>query len=138
MLSRGNDTVAIVEPQRAATSAGLRYIGDRLPGLRRRKAGGGFSYLRADGPRAVVKRIRALVIPPAWRDVWICPFPDGHLEATGRNARGRKQYLYHLRFREIRESNKYQHVIAFAETLPAIRAKVREHMTLRGLLLAAC
>jgi DNA topoisomerase-1 len=74
-----------------------------------------------------------LAIPPAWTDVWICPFADGHIQATGRDARGRKQYRYHSRFREVRESTKYEHVVAFADALPAIREKVREHMSLRGL-----
>ena len=81
----------------------------------------------------VLRRIKSLAIPPAWTDVWICPFADGHIQATGRDAKGRKQYRYHPRFREVRESTKYEHVVAFAEALPAIRAKVREHMALRGL-----
>src|ERR1700716_429955 len=75
----------------------------------------------------VLKRIKALAIPPAWTDVWICPWADGHIQATGRDAKGRKQYRYHARFREVRESTKYEHVVAFADALPAIRAKVREH-----------
>jgi DNA topoisomerase I len=137
VLSRDSDTAVIAEPQQAAASAGLRYIADSRPGIRRRKSGIGFFYVDSDGSRVsetnALKRIRALAIPPAWQDVWICPFPDGHLQATGRDARGRKQYLYHPRFREIRDSTKYQHVIAFADTLPAIRAKVREHMALPGL-----
>jgi DNA topoisomerase-1 len=74
-----------------------------------------------------------LVIPPAWTDVWICPFADGHIQAIGRDARHRKQYRYHTRFRELRESTKYEHVIAFAEALPAIRARVQEDMGRRGL-----
>jgi DNA topoisomerase-1 len=81
----------------------------------------------------VLRRIKSLAIPPAWGDVWICPFVDGHIQATGRDAKGRKQYRYHPRFREVRESTKYEHVVAFAEALPDIRAKVREHMALRGL-----
>ena len=70
---------------------------------------------------------------PAWTDVWICPWVDGHIQATGRDAKGRKQYRYHARFREVRESTKYEHVVAFADALPSIREKVREHMALRGL-----
>jgi DNA topoisomerase-1 len=81
----------------------------------------------------VLKRIRALAIPPAWTDVWICPFADAHIQATGRDAKGRKQYRYHARFREVRESTKYEHVVAFADALPGIREKVQEHMGLRGL-----
>jgi DNA topoisomerase I len=81
----------------------------------------------------VLRRIKSLAIPPAWTDVWICPSADGHIQATGRDAKGRKQYRYHGRFREVRESTKYEHVVEFAEALPAIRATVREHMALRGL-----
>jgi DNA topoisomerase-1 len=92
---------------------------------------------RADGSKLsepdVLKRIRAVAIPPAWTDVWICPWVDGHIQATGRDAKGRKQYRYHARFREVRESTKYEHVVAFADSLPSIREKVREHMALRGL-----
>ncbi len=137
MLNRDSDTPVIAEPQQAAASAGLRYVADSRPGIRRRKSGAGFFYVHSDGSRLsdanALKRIRALAIPPAWKDVWICALSDGHLQATGRDARGRKQYLYHPRFREIRDSTKYQHVIAFADTLPAIRAKVRGHMALPGL-----
>jgi DNA topoisomerase I len=137
VLSRDSDTTVIAEPQQAAASAGLRYVTDSRPGIRRRKSGAGFFYVHSGGARIsdanTLKRVRALAIPPAWKDVWICPYSDGHLQATGRDARGRKQYLYHPRFREIRDSTKYQHVIAFADTLPAIRAKVREHMALPGL-----
>lgn len=137
MLSRDSSNAVIVEPQQAAAAVGLRYVADSGPGLRRRKSGRGFIYVRADGSRLsdpdAVKRIRSLAIPPAWKDVWICPFAQGHLQATGRDARGRKQYRYHPRFREIRDSTKYEHVVAFADALPAIRAKVRKHMALPGL-----
>jgi DNA topoisomerase I len=128
---------AIVDPRDAAESAGLRYVSVERPGIRRKKAGTGFSYTQPDGSRLIepdaLKRIRALAIPPAWTDVWICPFPDGHIQATGRDAKGRKQYRYHARFREVRESTKYEHVVAFADALPSIRETVREHMALRGL-----
>jgi DNA topoisomerase-1 len=131
------DVQTIVDPKDAAESAGLKYVSDARPGIRRRKSGKGFTYSRADGSRLterdVLGRVKSLAIPPAWTDVWICPFADGHIQATGRDAKGRKQYRYHPRFREIRESTKYEHVVAFAEALPAIRAKVREHMALRGL-----
>lgn len=127
----------IVDPKDAAESAGLRYVSDGRPGIRRRKSGKGFTYTRADGSALrepdVLTRIKSLAIPPAWTDVWICPFSNGHIQATGRDAKGRKQYRYHPRFREVRESTKYEHVVAFAEALPGIRAKVREHMALRGL-----
>jgi DNA topoisomerase-1 len=133
-----SDTVeTIVDPKDAAESAGLRYVSDARPGIRRKKAGTGFRYMRADGSKLtekdVLKRIMALAIPPAWTEVWICPFADGHIQATGRDAKCRKQYRYHPRFREVRESTKYEHVVAFADALPAIREKVQEHMGLRGL-----
>jgi DNA topoisomerase-1 len=127
----------IVDPKDAAESAGLKYVSDIRPGIRRRKAGTGFTYSRADGSklseRPLLRGIKALAIPPAWTDVWICPRADGHIQATGRDAKGRKQYRYHPRFREVRESTKYEHVVAFADALPSIREKVREHMALRGL-----
>ena len=125
------------EARDAAESAGLRYVSDARPGIRRKKAGKGFAYVRADGSKLIerdaLKRIKVLAIPPAWTDVWICPWAGGHIQATGRDAKGRKQYRYHARFREIRESTKYEHVVAFADALPSIREKVREHMGLRGL-----
>jgi DNA topoisomerase I len=138
LLIESPDAVqTIVDPRDAAESAGLRYVSDERPGIRRKKVGTGFSYVRADGSRLMergaLKRIKALAIPPAWTDVWICPFPDGHIQATGRDAKGRKQYRYHGRFREVRESTKYEHVVAFADALPSIRDTVREHMALRGL-----
>ena len=138
MLLKSSDTVeTIVDPRDAAESAGLRYVSDARPGIRRKKVGTGFSYARADGSKLiekdVLKRIKTLAIPPAWTEVWICPFTDGHIQATGRDAKGRKQYRYHPRFREVRESTKYEHVVAFADALPAIREKVQEHMALRGL-----
>ena len=138
MLAGSEDsTQTIVDPKDAAESAGLRYVSDDRPGIRRKKAGKGFTYTRADGSKLsesdVLKRIKALAVPPAWTDVWICPFADGHVQATGRDAKRRKQYRYHVRFREVRESTKYEHVVAFADALPSIRGKVREHMALRGL-----
>jgi DNA topoisomerase I len=127
----------IIDPQEAAESAGLRYVSDARPGIRRRNAGKGFTYTRTDGSRLterdVLRRIKALAVPPAWTDIWICPFADGHIQATGRDAEGRKQYRYHARFREVRESTKYEHVVAFAEALSLIREQVRQHMALRGL-----
>lgn len=131
------DVQTIVDPKDAAEFAGLRYVSDTRPGIRRRKSGKGFTYTRADGSRLAepdaLSRIKSRAIPPAWTDVWICPIADGHVQATGRDAKGRKQYCYHPRFREVRECTKYEHVVAFAKALPAIRARVREHMALRGL-----
>jgi DNA topoisomerase I len=116
---------------------GLRYVSDDAPSIRRRRAGKGFVYLDAKGRRVAdadtLKRIRSLVIPPAWTDVWICALADGHIQATGRDAKGRKQYRYHADYREAREQSKYEHLFEFAEALPTIRGKVAEHMSLRGL-----
>lgn len=137
MLDPAADAQIIVDPKDAAESAGLRYVSDGRPGVRRKKSGKGFSYARPDGTKLsdahVLARIRSLAIPPAWTSVWICPFADGHVQATGRDAKGRKQYRYHPLFREVRESTKYEHVVAFADALPRLRTKVRRHMTLRGL-----
>jgi len=138
LLLESPDTFeTVVDPKDAAESAGLRYVSDARPGIGRKKAGTGFTYTRADGSRLsekdVLKRIKALAIPPAWTDVWICPFANGHVQATGRDAKGRKQYRYHARFREVRESTKYEHVVAFADALPGIREKVKEHLALHGL-----
>ena len=113
------------------------YVSDEDRGLRRERAGEGFAYFKPSGEpvtdEATLERIRRLAIPPAWTDVWICPKPNGHLQATGRDARGRKQYKYHPRFRDMRESTKYEHMIEFARALPAIRATLDKHMGLRGL-----
>jgi DNA topoisomerase I len=131
------DLQPVIDPQEAAESAGLRYVSDVGPGIRRRSSKKGFAYVNDDGSKLTaaeaLRRIKSLAVPPAWTDVWICPSADGHIQATGRDARGRKQYRYHPRFRELRESTKYEHLVAFAEALPRIRAKVREHMSLRGL-----
>jgi len=120
-----------------ARHAGLRYVRDAEPGIARRGQGGSFRYVTAQG-RAVrdgetLARIRSLVIPPAWRDVWICPRSDGHLQATGRDARGRKQYRYHPRWRHVRDETKYGRMAAFARALPRIRARVSRDLARRGL-----
>jgi DNA topoisomerase I len=137
MLLDDNETGTVVDPRDAAESAGLLYVSDEEPGIRRRKAGKGFCYLNPDGTRledaATLDRIRSLAIPPAYTDVWICSKAHGHIQATGRDAKGRKQYRYHPRFREVRESTKYERMLEFARGLPAIREKVAEHMALRGL-----
>jgi DNA topoisomerase-1 len=121
----------------AARAAGLRYVTDTVPGIRRRRSGRGFVFERPDGVRisdpATLRRIRALVIPPAWTDVWICPDPNGHIQASARDARGRKQYRYHDRWRELRDSNKFDRLVAFGETLPALRARVRRDLGKPGL-----
>jgi DNA topoisomerase I len=116
---------------------GLRYVCDSGPAIRRRRAGKGFVYLDSKGRRIadpdILRRIRSLVIPPAWTDVWICPSADGHVQATGRDAKGRKQYRYHAEYREAPEGAKFEHMLQFAKALPTIRATVAEHMSLRGL-----
>jgi DNA topoisomerase I len=117
--------------------AGLRHCSDERPGITRRRAGKGFSYRGPDGRPIrdpdVLERIRRIVIPPAWTDVWICPHPDGHLQATGRDARGRKQYRYHARFRARREDAKFERLIAFAKALPKIREQVDADLQRPGL-----
>jgi len=130
-------TQLVVDPRDAAESVGLRYVSDDEPGLRRRKIGKGFSYLKPDGKsvrdEATRERIRKLAIPPAYSDVWICSRANGHIQATGRDAKGLKQYRYHPNFREFRESTKYEHMLDFARSLPDIRAMIAEHMGRRGL-----
>jgi DNA topoisomerase I len=128
---------AVVDPKDAAEYAGLSYVSDERPGIIRKRSGKAFRYEDPQGDKvddeATLKRIKTLAIPPAWTDVWICSSANGHIQATGRDARGRKQYRYHNRFREVRESTKYHHMLAFAESLPAIRGRVQEHLSLRGL-----
>lgn len=125
------------EPQQAAARAGLRWVDDSQPGIQRKRKGKSFAYLNSKGKPVrspeILKRIKALVIPPAWRDVWICADPLGHLQATGRDGRGRKQYRYHPRWRETRDENKYGHLLAFARVLPTIRRKVAGHLRRRRL-----
>ena len=115
----------------------MRYVGDWQPGFSRKLNKKRFVYLNLQGQplrdRVDLSRIKALAIPPAWTGVWICSKTNGHLQATGRDARGRKQYRYHARWREIRDENKYQRMIAFAQALPAIRASVQRDLTLFGL-----
>ncbi|TFZ06200.1 DNA topoisomerase IB [Ramlibacter henchirensis] len=134
---RIDETAPAVDPVEAARSAGLAYVTDEEPGLRREAVRDGFTYLRPNGSEVrdeqTLQRIRKLAIPPAWTEVWICPSADGHLQATGRDARGRKQYRYHPRFREVREETKYEHMLEFARALPALRERVAGHMGLRGL-----
>ncbi len=121
----------------SARAARLRYSSDLRPGISRRRAGRGFSYRRPDGTivsdAAVRARIVALAIPPAWTDVWICPDPAGHLQATGRDARGRKQYRYHARWRVRRDDDKFDRLIEFAGVLPRIRERVDADLARSGL-----
>src|SRR5678809_1118855 len=117
--------------------ASLRYVSDESTGIRRRGAGTGFVYLDSAGRRirdaATLDRIRAIAIPPAWRDVWICPIPDGHIQATGRDARGRKQYRYHRHWQEARDELKFDRMIDFGRVLPKIRRRVRRDLRGTGL-----
>jgi DNA topoisomerase-1 len=117
---------------RAAREAGLVYVDDREPGIRRSRSGRGFHYQNPNGgairDAKEITRIKALAVPPAWTDVWICPSPRGHIQATGRDARGRKQYRYHPLWRETRDRTKYDRIVPFGEALPAIRKRVREDL----------
>jgi DNA topoisomerase-1 len=121
-----------------AKGAGLRYVNDGEPGIARRGTDvANFSYHRPNGSEIraphVLKRIRALAIPPAWTDVWICPDPNGHIQATGRDDKGRKQYRYHPRWQEVRDQTKYERMIAFARALPKIRARIDADLARPGL-----
>jgi DNA topoisomerase-1 len=129
--------VTAAEPRAAARAAGLRYVTDDQPGIRRLKARTGFRYVAADGKpvtdRDELARIRSLAVPPAYTDVWIAPYRNAHLQATGRDARGRKQYRYHKRWRETRDETKFDRMVAFANALPGIRAAVSRDLARPGL-----
>jgi DNA topoisomerase-1 len=131
-------TAETLSPPQAARHAGLRSVSDQGPGIRRRRSrGGSFTYVGPDGLAVrdpeTLARIRSLAIPPAWTDVWICPVENGHLQATGRDARGRKQYRYHPRWREVRDADKYERLAAFARALPRIRRRVERDLARPGL-----
>ncbi len=117
--------------------AGLDYVTDGLAGIRRQRAGKGWAFYAPDGTKiddkAERKRISALVIPPAWTDVWICPDAKGHIQATARDARGRKQYRYHPRYRETRDKSKFRRMLEFSEILPEIRERVERDLRARDL-----
>lgn len=127
----------VTDPVGSARAAGLRYVNDTMPGLRREKKGDEFVYIGLDGQpvtaEAELTRIKKLGIPPAYTDVWICPRPNGHLQATGRDSRGRKQYRYHPRWRVVRDETKYDRLLAFGAALPDIRAQVAKDLALPGL-----
>ncbi len=128
---------SVAEAQSMAKDAGLIYVSDCQPGIRRLKSGRGFKYVSPDHSALreakALDRIRMLAIPPAYRDVWICVQPRGHLQATGRDARGRKQYRYHADWRTLRDGAKFERIIAFARGLPALRAKLKRDLKLDGL-----
>src|SRR5205809_2287581 len=121
----------------SAKAAGLHYVTDSLPGIRRRRVGRGYSYVDPDGrvirERERIRRFRSLVIPPAWSNVWICPLPEGHLQVTARDARGRKQYRYHPNFRARRDGTKFERLFAFGDVIWKIRERVENDVQLPGL-----
>jgi len=126
-----------VDPVSSAKAARLRYVSDQRPGIRRIGSGKKFRYVGSDGIAVrdsdILARIRSLVIPPAWTDVWICPHPNGHLQATGRDVRGRKQSRYHPRWREVRDETKYGRILIFGQRLPQIRERVARDLARPGL-----
>jgi DNA topoisomerase-1 len=127
----------VPDPQEQAEAAHLRYVNDGDPGISRQRSGRGFTYKDANGKRVTdrktLERIQKLVIPPAWTDVWICDSPNGHIQVMARDAKGRKQYRYHERWRSARDETKFSRMIAFGEALPKIRKRVQEDLALRGL-----
>jgi DNA topoisomerase I len=127
----------VSDPVESAQAAGLRYVSDTQPGIRRKKSGKGFPYIGPDGKTIreskELARIRSLAIPPAYTDVWICPSPNGHIQATGRDARGRKQYRYHPKWREVRDETKFGRMLAFSQVLPKIRSRIERDLSLPGL-----
>jgi DNA topoisomerase I len=135
--SNGDRMATPADAAPAIRAAGLYYVCDRTPGISRRRAGKGFCYRAPDGrlikDRAELARLKSLAIPPAWTSVWICPHPKGHLQATGLDARRRKQYLYHLAWRLARDEAKFDRLPAFARALPKIRARVAQDQARRGL-----
>ncbi|TWH99734.1 DNA topoisomerase IB [Luteimonas cucumeris] len=136
-MTRDDDATPADAAAHTAGQAGLVYVSDAMPGIGRRRAGKGFVYRRASGrpvrDAATLSRIRQLAIPPAYTDVWICAVPNGHLQATGRDARGRKQYRYHPQWNQMRGDGKFDRIVAFATALPRLRRAVRRDLKLPGL-----
>ena len=134
--AENNDGIAGDANEQAATDSGLVYVNDLEPGIRRRRAGQGFRYLDASGKpvrnQHTLTRIRALAIPPAYVEVWICGRADGHLQATGRDARGRKQYRYHAQWQQLRGDGKFDRIVAFGQALPRLRRNLRRDLALPG------
>ena len=130
-------TLELADPEASAQEAGLRYVTDTGPGIRRRRAGKSWAYIGPDGKRITdrdrVAWINRLAIPPAWTDVWICPIKRGHLQATGRDGKGRKVYRYHPRWRQVRDEAKYGRLVEFARALPRIRRRTERDLRRRGL-----
>jgi DNA topoisomerase I len=134
---RRNELVAAQAPVESARAAGLRYTTDSRPGITRKRRGSGFAYFTPEGKALrnadELARIRSLVIPPAWTNVWICPDPLGHLQATGRDAKGRKQHRYHPKWRKVRDETKYYRMLAFARALPSLRRRTQTDLARTGL-----
>src|SRR5438477_4701166 len=130
-------SASVLEAVEVAKAAGLVYVRDSDPGIRRRRRNDGFDYIAPDGSALTndesLARIRALAVPPAYEDVWICTNPRGHLQATGRDARGRKQYRYHAEWRCVRDGTKFERMIEFGEALPRLRRRLRRDLALPGL-----
>src|SRR6202162_5241697 len=131
------DPKIVTDAVDVAEEAGLRYVSHDQPGYTRKIKGDEFEYFDTEGKpirdEQRLLRIKRLAIPPAWTDVWICPSANGHVQATGRDARGRKQYRYHSLWREVRDSNKYDRMMNFAKALPKIRQRVQRDLKLKGL-----
>jgi DNA topoisomerase-1 len=140
-LESGKKSVAdlkvVVDPEEAAEEAGLRYVSDRSPGYSRKPKGDDFEYFDTSGEKITdekrLLRIKRIAVPPAWQRVWICPSANGHIQATGCDARRRKQYRYHERWREVRDEGKYEKMVLFGEALPKIRKRIEKDMALSGL-----
>lgn len=130
--------VLISESEEIAEMAGLKYVTDSIPGFQRRKNGKGFVYFDKAGTKVTeerhLKRFESLVIPPAWTDVWICPTANGHIQATGRDIKGRKQYRYHPKWNDISNDNKFSKIVLFGERLPEIRERIEEDFKKRSLI----
>lgn len=137
LIKREVQAALVIDPIKSAELVGLRYVSDTSPGIQRQLVDEEFCYIRVDGKQICnateLSRIKALVIPPAWTDVWICPLLHGHLQATGRDAKGRKQYRYHEHWRKIRSQTKFNRMIAFGEALPKIRKRTQDDLALSGL-----
>jgi DNA topoisomerase-1 len=135
--SKGGLLEAALDPEVAAEEAGLRYVSDDGPGYTRKQKGEDFEYFDSKGEKITdekrLLRLRRIAIPPAWTNVWICPSANGHIQAVGRDARGRKQYRYHERWREVRDEAKYDKMVLFGQALPKIRKRIEEDLALPGL-----
>lgn len=131
------ESCTITDPVETAKTVGLKYVTDSEPGMTRKRIGSDFIYLSRKGDAVtdpeVIKRIKSLVIPPAWTNVWICPFENGHLQATGRDAKGRKQYRYHKLWAEVRNETKFDRMAAFGASLPLIRERIERDLSGSGL-----